>query len=78
MPLSARQHLDQAADRALEYYDTDGPSAAMAAFITEVEQHPGTAWIYDHPLTMMTLLIGAKGGQEGLKKAMTGFKVSEG
>ena len=72
--MTARDNLNWAVDRALEFYDQGNTPAAIASFLSDVQKHVGTAWIATHPMTFM-ILNGANGREE-FEKAMSGFAVS--
>lgn len=75
--MTARDHLDWATQRALEYFDAGDKTNAFASFFSDVTKHDGTAWIATHSSTMMLLELGWSGGRSEFKRMMEGFAASD-
>lgn len=75
MATSAREHLNRAIERALEYYDIGEKDNAVASFLSDVGKHQDTAWIQQHALTGVILWEGCYKGRDAFRKAMSGFNV---
>jgi len=73
--MTAREHLEWAIDRALEYYDMGDKDGAMTSFISDVGKHDGTAHIQTNSATMMILMMNLNRGRSEFEKAMRGFAV---
>lgn len=74
---SARDHLQWAVDRSLEYYDQGDTTGAMASFLSDVSKHDGTVHIQSNPATMMILMMNVNRGRREWEEAMLGFAVIE-
>ncbi len=77
MVMSGKEHLEWAAERALEYFDSGDQQNAMASFISDVGKHPGTAWIQGEHLLLMLMPLEMSSGRESLRRYLLGFAVSE-
>lgn len=73
--ITAREHLDWATERAMQYFDAGDKTNAFASFLSDVGKHDGTAWIQTHPMTFAVLEDGHSRGRDAFKAAMNGFSV---
>lgn len=69
---TAKEHMDWAVGRALEYYDQRDHTNAIASFVSDMNKHNDTRYIASHPLTLVILQDGLKSRQD-FEKAMRGF-----
>jgi hypothetical protein len=72
---TAQETLEYAANVALEYYDKDDTTGALAAFLSEIGKHEDTRLIQTGTSTLMILRVGMSQGREAFKKAMLNFSV---
>jgi Tfp pilus assembly protein PilF len=70
-----REHLNWAIERALEYFDQGDRQNALASFLSDVRKHPGTEWIFYHPMCGPMMLAEVERGREAFRKAMDGWSV---
>lgn len=75
--MTARDHLNQAIERALDYYDAGDKKNAFECFLSDVTKHADTAWIASHSSTLMLLELGWTGGRHEFKRTMEGFSASD-
>ena len=75
--MTAKEHLEWATERALEYFDADEHAGAIASFISDVGKHDGTAHIQRHEFTLMLLEDGYSRGRQAFRDSMLGFAVIE-
>lgn len=73
--MTAREHLEWAVRRALEYYDAGDQTNAFASFLSDVGKHDGTAHIQRNSATLMILHLGMSEGRSAFEKAMLDFAV---
>jgi hypothetical protein len=57
---TAKEHMDWAVGRALEYYNRGDHTHAIASFISDMNKHDATAHIAQNPMTLMILQGGAR------------------
>ena len=72
---TAREHLQGACDRALEYYDAGQNNQAIAKFLSDVRKHEGTRKIATHPHAYPLLLLEVERSRDAFKEAMLGWSV---
>ena len=73
--MTAREHLEWAAQRALEYFDLGQKTNATTSFLSDVGKHEGTAWISGEPMHMLLLDAEYDRGRVAFERFMLGFAV---
>lgn len=76
-PSTAREHLDWAVERALEYFDAGDKVSAITSFLSDCNKHRGTAWIVTHELGLPLLRVEVERGRDAFEKAMSGYGVAD-
>jgi predicted LPLAT superfamily acyltransferase len=74
--LPARQYLALCVDRAMVHATAGDYPAAISSFTQDVAQHPRTAWIAAHDLTVPLLLVDC-GDPVRFRAALEAFVVTD-